>query len=173
MKNLLGIILIIGSLGAMYAIGTNMWADIDGVRTELTDLQEKVDQVEQAKAKLDKMQESFNTISPGDREKLDKMIPTGSSREDMLLMINGIVSRGNVELENLSLKASGKTGEAGNLSTLDVSIGVRGTYSALINFLNEIEYMVRLTDIQNLTFSAAEKDEYSFAITAKAYYAGE
>ncbi len=173
MKNLLGIILIIGSLGAMYAIGTNIWADIGGVRTELNNLEEKVAHIEKAKAKLDKMQSSFDTISPGDREKLDKMIPTGSSREDMLLMINGIVSRGNIELESLALKPSGKTGEAGNLSTLDVSIGVKGTYSALINFLNEIEYMVRLTDVQTLTFSAGEKDEYAFLIAAKSYYAGE
>ncbi|MEK7660129.1 MAG: type 4a pilus biogenesis protein PilO [Patescibacteria group bacterium] len=173
MKNLLGIILILGSLGAMYAIGTNIWADIGGVRVELDDLEQKVAHIERAKMKLDQMQTSFNTISPGDREKLDKMIPTGSSREDMLLMLNGMVSRGNVELESLALKPSGKTGDEGNLSTLDVTIGVKGTYGALINFLNEIEYMVRLTDMQTVAFTAGESDEYSFNINAKSYYVGE
>lgn len=173
MKNLLGLLLIIGSLGAMYALGTNIWSDIEGVRVELVDLDDKVAHIERAKMKLDQMQASFNTIAPGDKEKLDKMIPTGSSREDMLLMINGMVSRGNVELESLTLKPSGKTGDEGNLSTLDVAIGVRGTYGALINFLNELEYMVRLTDMQTVAFTAGDSDEYSFSIGAKSYYVGE
>lgn len=173
MKNLLGLLLILGSLGAMYAIGTNMWADIGVVRTNLNDLEKKVSDIEIAKDKLKQMQESFNAISAEDRNKLDKMIPAGSAREDMLLMINGMVSRGNVTLESLSLRPSGKTGEAGNLSTLDVGIGVKGTYGALINFLNEVEYMVRLTDLQTVTFAAGDSDEYTFALTAKSYYVGE
>lgn len=129
--------------------------------TEYKDVLNKVNEI---KNKRDALSAKYNSVSPDDLDKLNKMIPQTFVPEYFANDLNAMASRSGMRISQIDIgapasRASGVVEETpidGNkFITTTAMFTVSGRYEQFINFLKELESSLRLVDVTSLSIKSA------------------
>lgn len=129
--------------------------------SEYTDVLNKVNEI---KNKRDALSAKYNSVSEGDLDKLNKMIPQTFVPEYFANDLNAMAARSGMRISQIDIgapapRATGVVEEApvdGNkFVTTTARFTVSGRYEQFINFLKELESSLRLVDVISLSIKSA------------------
>lgn len=179
MKPFLTILFIAGAIGLLWGLAFPQWSQVVVLRDEARALENAVKEGDQAITFMNELLERRNKISEADLQKLSRMIPSGSTKEFVLLELDGIASRSKVFLTSLNFsdvarvsrdKEVGLGITPGALQELGASFTVLGSYEEFRAFLSALENTIRLTDVDTINFSSDSVNLFQFSLQAHSYY---
>ncbi len=165
---------------ALFWFWTRPYLDeIDGLKTNQSVLQKALEDSKELQKARDVLLEKYNSITTEDLERLSKIIPSDPQTTKILVQLENVAGREGVTVKNFNSTAnqsaprqpSSQTLESvpvPDISTLDMSIAA--SYESMKSFLGELQKSLRVIDIDNLNFSAAEKNFYEITIKALTYF---
>ena len=116
-------------------------------KNELHDTNEKLikknDDLNKIKTLNKKYEEEFDLI--------DKALPIDPMEEDILITLQTIGAQNNVLINNINFANSG-SGISG-AQALNMQMALSGTYENLLGFITDVQNLLRVTTIDNVTFS--------------------
>ncbi|HEY4510547.1 MAG TPA: type 4a pilus biogenesis protein PilO [Candidatus Paceibacterota bacterium] len=183
MKIITSVILIIAGGLLFYSLTVPALNEVKAVKVEIADYNEALQDSKSIQAKRDELLTSYNSISPADREKLDKFLPSSVSSIKFIVEVEDIVRRRGLLLKSIDIVEPKRSVETNApaasesqeenffpYGSIPVSITLSGSYSSFLSFLGDISKDLRLVDINNLVFTSGEKDSYEFNLKATTYY---
>ncbi len=174
MFNILLPIIITGVSVGLFFLQTSPILDriskVEKERVYLSDLQ---DNVETFKKRLQEKSLVFKQISFLDITRLKKFLPDSIDNVRLIIDINNIASAKGMTIRNISIKgndssAIGPDSRLYGVATLGFSVS--GPYETFKRFLGALETSLRLVDINSLSFSAGDKNQYEYNLEIKAYW---
>ncbi len=182
MKVLAQIIFIAGAIAIFIWYVNPTYKDIKQKQSEYARLDEANKKAIELKIKREKLTLQRNQITPEQLDRLAKFLPDGVENVRLIIDIENI-SRGVLKQDIKGAKVIGntsdkKTGAVTNASasdgkkygTLALNFGVTTTYDQFILFLQSLEKNLRLVDVSEIGFTAADDDKYNFNITLQTYW---
>lgn len=165
-------------LGPLYKqIKANGQASLDGKQRNLKDLQQYL-------ADLQKLKDNFDNLSGSEKENLTHLnlvLPAESDLPGLFVQMDRIAANNGFALGNIDIAEEGgaapaEPAAAGGLNNqirkLNISISLlNGSYEDFLNFLDDIEYNLRLMDVKAVAFSGSEKS--NFVVNLTTYYLAE
>lgn len=173
------------------------WENIATLKLQRDEYTTALDRSERIVAERDRLVSKYNSFPTPDIEKLETLLPDSIDIVRLLLDINGIATRYDLEITSVAVTLpedpeAGSTEEAivtedpqrsGGVeaealapieeisySYADVTFNVDATYEDVQRFLNDLEGSLRLLDIQNIGFAANdEEDVMTYGITVRSY----
>lgn len=138
----------------------NLVKEIDAKKKTLEVMNQKIDNLESAKALFEKESEKIKLI--------DDAIPSEPKPDILALQIEELAKKNNVSLNSLSIedtKILGDT-EGGSDQDITLSINITGGYFGLINFSKDLENLRRPIKYDGITIAIfKEKDSESLLMT--------
>jgi len=133
---------------------------------------------EKVKSLQNRLVAQKNAISPEKVERLNKLLPDEIDNVQLIIDVNNIALKygPSMALRNIKVRTddgttNGKIGpNTKKYGTVILNFTVTGPYSALKQFLNDLETSLRLIDVTGLTFTAGEKDSYEYNFEIKTYW---
>ena len=148
----------------MYKNIAVLGAERDSINSDLEDLR--------ALAKLsDELRIQYNSIPRVDLKRLAKMIPSDIATDQLMVELNQLASLNGLVFQNIDMAddqipvtGRGRSPDqvAAPLSGLQLpklSFKVSGTYQGIRLFLEDLESHIRITDVDQIEFQAAQDAE--------------
>lgn len=182
---------IISTVGIVISLGIFVWytkptydqaqasqkqiAEYDAALVKANELQER------KTALLDK----YNKFEPGDRDRLQKLLPDHVDNVRLILDLDNIAQRRGMALQNVvvSTPGTGQTAQTalGTISsskqkydTLTTKFSTQGTYLALQQLITDLETSLRIIDVTSLKVGAGAVTQgeptYAFEVTLRTYW---
>src|SRR3989344_2512119 len=174
------IILVLIGFAVYYFFLTDQWQALKEVRSDVAAANLALAELKDISQKADSLRETYNSVRQEDKEKISRMIPTGSDTANAVTDLEQTTARNGMILRSVdfALPAAGKqatgAGKEFNLQSglyiLPVSFEVIGRYDSFRRFLADLELNQRVLDVQTVNFGSAVADAYTFQLRAKAYY---
>lgn len=121
----------------------------------------------------------MNAIDPVALARLNSLLPDSVDNVGLVLDLNGLAGRtglslASVDVANSAASGVGAAAAAGSsvdpVGAIDLTISAKGTYDALIKFLNGIELSGRLLDVRDLQVTGSDTGVYTYAMTIRLYW---
>lgn len=186
MKNVIAILLIISSIGLFYLYISPTYEEIKVLQLKKAEYDEAVNNSQKIQNVLDELLGKYNSFSPNNLKRLEKLLPSSIDNIRLIIEVDSIASRYNMNLKNVQVSAPPDTAKQTNKAlptevspygTADISFDVSGSYEAYQSFLQSLEKSLRIIDIRGITLSAddtSEKnvsdDRYTFKTTLQTYW---
>lgn len=187
-KIFINIILLLGTavVGLLYLAPS--WQDFKNTRRDIKNLGEISAELDEILASRDSLIDSINRISKEDLRRIDQALPQGPKAAEMLVILEGMAAGNGVAVKRVDLtsaveaktEAGGQprpTGQAagvrpgGAFSEFPLGLGLAGNYDSFKKFLRDLESGIRLTDVQEISFTAPDKTgTFEFSLKLKTYY---
>jgi len=157
------------------------WQGVAQSRQDLIFWQKKIVEIEEARQKYFEFKTEYELLR-AEETKIMNALPEEGDLPGLLVQLEALASRNGLILnsinfiypeksiqsampaygydgeESAAISASGSKAQSSSLAnakTLTIDIGLSGNFTALRNFLREIENNLRLTDVDNISFSSA------------------
>lgn len=198
-KALIIIILLAGASLLTIFYVRPQWNAFSLARKEVEGLYKISTELDEIIAKRDSLIESINAIPEEDKDRIDSAVPQGPHAADFLVMLEQLILRHKLTLKRVevtSLTNAPKTAKqtAGTpaaaqpgapkpgsvvlapkpkiaVAEFPVSLTITGTYESFKEFLHDIESLLRITTITDISFTSADKTAlFDFTVRGKAYY---
>jgi len=183
-RNLVATILIIAAIGVYFTVTKSMIADarqVQAANAELVKALESADQI--IKLRNDVNQE-YQRISPENRARLDKMIPSAVDNIRLVIDLDNLAKSKGFVLSDVKASVPSNTNSPGRaaaasgaapigepvLDKVQVSLSAVTSYEKFIEFMQAIEANLRIMDLSSLKVSAAEGGLYSFTAKYQTYW---
>lgn len=187
------ILLAAASLLSIFYI-RSQWAEFSIVQKEVEKLNTISEELDELVAKRDSLLTAINTISKDDLDKLDKALPKGPRAADFLVSLEQVILHHRLSLKKIDVSSLSNTGSADTSSKpisdspvpgaialapkpksavteFPVTLTVSGTYESFKDFLREVESLLRITTVTDISFNTAEKSStFDFTVQGKTYY---
>ena len=170
------IVLVALSIG-LFAIYTNPTYQADKkILVNVRAYNVSLDKSQELRRVRDEKIAAFNTFQPQDKDRLNSILPDNVDNIHLIIDINNIAARHGLSLKNVSLGtisdsassrnalAVGASGSA--VGSVNLGFTVSSSYENMLAFINDLEHSLRIMDIEQITFTAGEKDlsDYSFSV---------
>lgn len=170
------IVLVALSIG-LFAIYTNPTYQADKkILVNVRAYNDSLDKSQELRRVRDEKIAAFNTFQPQDKDRLNSILPDNVDNIHLIIDINNIAARHGLSLKNVSLGtisdsassrnalAVGASGSA--VGSVNLGFTVSSSYENMLAFINDLEHSLRIMDIEQITFTAGEKDlsDYSFSV---------
>jgi hypothetical protein len=197
-RNITATILIVLAVGIYATYTRGVWADASAVKTVNDSYASAIDNAGKLISVRDQVLKSYNDISAGDRDRIDKMIPDTVDNIRLIIDLNSVALQHGFSLKNITAAAkSDSSGGAssGNppsgasvlanpssaaanplsisvptLDTVTVSFSVSAPYQQFISFMQDLEASLRVMDLTHLTVSANDTGTYDFGVQLTTYW---
>lgn len=170
MKSIIGTIFLVAGIGLIWAFALPSWKNIPNHNDNIKEREEVLNTIKEKIDKKDALLAKYRQIDEDDRRRLALMVPSEREREQMLLMLQALVSEHNFKLSGLGF-GQARNREDG-YSRLNENFGVSGTYESFRVFLESIERIIRITDVTAISFSGGEVNNFNFSLNAQSYFLG-
>lgn len=180
-KTLLLPILLIGSAVAgvfMYTL-----PEIEALSLKRSEKAAYQNALNQAREILDLKQElmvQYETFSPEDRLKLQKLLPDNPDAIGAIIETNTVAGENGVVLTSVADNPTARDESAplNRVSTVNTTYDLTADYASFVTFLKAIERSLRVTDVSSLTFDTESGGESSgnllnFSLDANTYWLSE
>lgn len=174
------IILILTSIGVYYFFFADQWNALQDVRLDMQAANDALTQLTEISAKADNLREVYNSVNQENKDKLAKMIPSGSDTISLVIDFNQLAVRNSLLMKSIDFGGVGsgrsvsQAGVAPDLRigayTLPISLDISGSYDAFRRYLTDLELNQRVIDVSSLNFGAAANGSYTFQVRAQGYY---
>lgn len=125
----------------------------------------------------DQLLSRYNTFSPGDLNRLQKLIPDHVDNVRLILDLDSMATRYGMRVKDVTIegdKSRATRGEIGSgdapYESLILSFTVSGSYDVFRQYLADLEKSLRLVDVVGLSFKANDNGVYDFTINVKTYW---
>ncbi len=155
-------------------------ADLEGSIAELQDIM----------TSRDRLQAEYRAIPEADITKLNQILPEGPEIGDLLSVYETLAKRNGLSLISIDFSggAQARAGGAqaarpatasnqkivkvlsGGVTPLPVVQSLQGSYDAFRRYLRDIEFLLNVTDITDISFSPSDLQNASFSIRGTTYY---
>lgn len=176
MKGVVAIILIVVSGGLFYFAINPKYQEIKTQKEEVKSLQDTLAQSQDVLARRSDLADDFKTFKPDDLDALEKLLPDHVDNVQLVLDLNGIASKHGMKLKKIKIDEESNTASKNINPTkkaygsILVSFQVTSSYGSFVEFLKEAEQSLRIVDVTNLSFKAAQNNSYDFSVTIKTYW---
>lgn len=174
MKNIIILIMLIAGVMGMKFYGFPAWRDIQLHRAEINQLQEVQEKAKDSEKVRSSILARLREIPQSDIDKLQKMFPEATAKDDMYYFFQQLVERSNMKLESITLTDSANATEevtdASSSQFLSFALAAEGDYQAIRSFLNTLENNQKLMDILNLDIQRGELGKYKLSLKGRMYY---
>lgn len=183
-------IILIGAAAAGFFLYTKPSYDsIQGDIARIESYDAALDKAAQLQALKQGLLTRYNQFSQADIERLRKLMPDHVDNVALILDLDNLAARYGLGLENVDVStpasaAASKTSvgsvAAGSqkYDSLTIKFSTHGTYQKFTEFLQELEYSLRVVDLVSLSISPGsgsatsigDEPIYTFAITLRTYW---
>lgn len=174
----IGIVLLFTTLALVFLLIVPQWGKIGATRSEITRLQTLNDELTKLAERRDLLTREYNAISEDDLTKLGSIVPRGPDTGTALVDFESLSAKNGLYLSRIDF--SGEAMPKGGLVpsesrlaiSMPVSLAVRGNYSSLRSFLRDLEYMLRIFDVSDISFGGGQMttDQTEVSLKGKMYY---
>lgn len=191
-KNLTAVILIVLAVGIYFTFTRAKIDELKVLAAANKEYQVAIDNAEKLIQLRDEVLKSYNEISEGDKDRLNKIVPDHVDNVHLIIDVkDDIAARHGLFLRNLktsstasaAAEAAGRPGglnETGGgaapsaggdkYGVVTLSFNVTATYDQFMNFLKDLESSLRILDISKLTLTGNQQGTYDFSIELKTYW---
>lgn len=194
MRFITPVILIAIAFAIFFVFATSLWQDIALLRTQASAYNEALNNSKALENERDKLTVKYNSISPENLEKLEKLLPENVDNIRLILEIGEIASPYGMVLKDVKYntteevppEAAGAIGAAqpprvatrGDYGVWDLEFSTNGTYANFLNFVRALESNLRIVDISSIEFSSnvnvganpALPEAYRYSFKIKTYW---
>lgn len=127
-----------------------------------------------------KLISKYNTFSPEDLRRLERLLPDHVDNIRLILDIDNIAARYNLRVRNVALGGTKEgreersglaVGASGDpIGVVEVGFTVAAKYEDFVRFLQDLERSLRIVDITGISFSVGEGDLTEFSLSIKTYW---
>jgi hypothetical protein len=187
-RNITALILIVLAAGLYFTYTSDVLTEAKTIQVSNNQYVSALNNATKLIQKRDSVLKSFNSISQGDRDKLNKMLPSTVDNIRLVIELNSIALQHGFSLKNVkatvssnnqsNLAASAPSGKSAagisipTLDTVTVSFSVSDTasYQGFVSFLQDLESDQRLMDVTHLTVTANDTGNYDYSVELKTYW---
>ncbi len=184
MKNIISIIVIVGSLLSFVFIVKPQYTEIKKLEAKSDDLERVLINARKLQSLRDELLAKRKKLSNRDIKKLEKLIPESADNVKLIIEFENIADKYGLVIQTastkkgdgiMSKKGGSKTSQNFDIETRDYGVisldfDITGGYSEFISFLSDIESNIRVTDLRNLSINPDEKGLYTFTVTIETYW---
>ncbi|KKS77547.1 MAG: hypothetical protein UV64_C0006G0002 [Parcubacteria group bacterium GW2011_GWC1_43_11b] len=133
----------------------------------------------------EKLQARINTISRDQQARLDRFLPDSIDNVQLVLDVNSIARQSGMRIKGIKIDSAktedknAPTPVAGQnvsnepqVSTLNMSFSVEGSYESFLGFLDNLSKSLRLIDVKTIRFQAPTdgKNFYKYDVSIQTYW---
>lgn len=183
-------LLFIGAVGLALFYLMPAWNMFSQLRNDTAALYALSADIDSLTATRDRLADQINAVSKEDLDRLEQMIPEGAHGPEFLMVIQALASRNRLTINLLNWDSTiitkSKSGanvapgftvpveseKAKQVKELLINGSFSGSYLSFKQFLIDLESLVRITDVQNITLSPGteQKNDFGYALQIKIYY---
>jgi len=176
----LSIIFLFTSAAVFFVGIVPAWQGVGDIRSEIAGLSALNDELQDISGVRDELMAQYNSISQTDLNKLSFMVPRGFGSAQFVREIESLAKRHGMFLRSIDFVSKDKSAgtqikipEKRQVTTIDVSLKMLGSYESFSLFLRDLEKMVRIVDITDISFGTRQTDPKApleFSLSGTTYY---
>lgn len=185
-RNVTSLILIIVGIGIYFTVTSSMLADAKAVKATNDRYAVALESAAHLVSLRDDIQRQYNAISPADRDRLDKIVPSSVDNIRLIIDVNSVAVKHGFSLSDIKAVASSNGSKTvpstapgvaaaspisvPTLDTVSLSFSATASYNQFVSFLQDLETSLRIMDMSHLTITAADTDSYKYDVTLQTYW---
>lgn len=158
------------------------WAYIDpqyqtvkALRAESESYDQALTSFREIQSVRDKLTSTYNTFSPDDVARLERLLPDTVDNVRLVLDINNIAGRYGLVIKNVRLsslaKDPNKLGpENQEYGTLVLQFSVTASYPNFVAFVRDLEDSLRVVDISGISFKTGDGQLADYDVAVQTYW---
>jgi Tfp pilus assembly protein PilO len=180
MKGVFPIIAVVVAGFLFYMYVDPIYAQIKVLRAEEATLNTALSRALELQTTRDQLISRYNTFSPEDLARLDKLLPDHVDNVRLVLDMDSLASQYGMRVRNVAIekqeekKKTTRTQAVGPdermYESMVLSFTVTGDYSTFRSFLKDLEQSLRLVDVESVGFTASETGLYDVTIGLRTYW---
>lgn len=175
MRGIFSIIAVLVAIGLFYWYIDPTYAVIKNLRAQQATLDAALDRSLELQQARDQLLSKYNTFSPQDLDRLEKLLPDHVDNVRLILDLDGIASRYGMRVRNVSIQEQKQRANAigtdeSPFESLVLSFTVTGGYDTFRQFVSDLEKSLRIVDIVGINFAANDTGVYDFTISLRTYW---
>lgn len=190
-RNVYATILVVLAIGLYFTVTKNIIDEIAVIRESNAKYVAAIESAKNLIKTRDQILADYNSLSPDDRGRLEKIMPKGVDNIRLIIDLNNIAGQHGFSLKGIKASASGAT--TGSQSAADstksisqsvgqtaisssalekvtVSFEVSAPYLQFISFLQDLESSLRIMDVTHLSVLSSENGIYDWQIELQTYW---
>lgn len=173
--------MVLASIGGFIAYIVPTYTDAQTIGKQKTEYLDLLANARLLVEKRDQLLQKYNSISPSDIVKLEKMLPANPDNVKLILEIDALAKIQGLVLQNVKIQDAAET-EAGknpktaarinpDIGTLTLDFTTSGSYTAYVNFIQSLERNLRIMNLKKISFIAPEdKNTYQYQTSVETYW---
>lgn len=181
MKGIFPIIALVVAGVVFYFYIDPTYAQIKELRKDEATLNAALSRALELQATRDQLLSRYNTFSPDDLARLEKMLPDHVDNVRLALDMDSLAAQYGMRIRNVSIekvdekKVKPRQSQAVGpdermYESMVLSFTVSGQYDTFRTLLTDLEKSLRLVDIESLSFSSTEVGIYDFTVSLRTYW---
>lgn len=184
-KLLAGLFIVIIAFGIGFLLLKPSYSQVKNLRTEVKNKEESLAAKQRLFEDIKQLQAQYEEIQEKTKRVL-YALPQQADVASLLVQLEAIASQNGMIFESVDFQkeqiVEERVGQKARVvlpyKTIEIRAEVTGSYNALKNYLKAVESNVRLSDVESIVFSPAEKAQelnlpvgtYSFSLKINSYY---
>jgi len=183
-SRILPILSILVAIGIFFTYIRPMWSgQIAETKVAITADEQALVTAGEYAARQNQLASARNAINPKDLERISAFLPDSVDNVRLILDLNALAARSGLSLANIDVATGNSNANAaGNasanssitpinpVSSVDLVLSAVGTYSALQNFLKNMELSRRLLDVRDLSVKSSATGVYTYQMILRLYW---
>ena len=179
-RSILSIVLLAIAVG-LFALYTKPTYDtIRELRVAEASYDEALNRSREIQEVRNKLISKYNTFSPDDLRRLERLLPDHVDNIRLILDIDTIAARYNLRIRNVALEgtkdgraersdlAVGSSGDP--IGVIEVGFTTAARYEDFVRFLKDLERSLRIVDVTSISFSTGAGDLQEYSVSLRTYW---
>jgi Tfp pilus assembly protein PilO len=169
------------AIGVFFAYVRPVWiGPIAATKAAITADEEALSAAKQYTQQQNELASARAAIHTEDLSRLTTFLPDSVDNVGLILDLNALAARSGLSLSNVDVTTDSNTTiqessdplgtPVSPISSVDLSLSAVGTYTALQNFLQDIERSQRLLDVRDLVVKGSGTGVYVYQMTVRLYW---
>ena len=189
-RNITTVILIVLAVGVYLTYTSPQWKKVQAVRTVNAEYAKAINNAEELIKTRDGVLAKYNSLSPVDKDRLNKMLPTAVDNVRLIIDLNNIAQRRGMTLEDIQTETRDSSADVNLniglatasqpnianpiLDTVKITFKVTGAYQQFVDFIKDVESSLRIIDLANLKLTTGDSaNTYTYNVTMTTYWLNE
>jgi len=176
MKFFLPILFLLLTGGIFFGYTNPAYVHVKDLQAQQSQYDEALSKARELQSVRDQLVARYNTFSPDDLTKLQKLLPDHVDNVRLILDLDTMASRygmrvRNVTIDTASQKSDQQIGPSDKTyESVILSFSISGSYDTFRQYLNDLEHSLRLVDVTGVQFIPNTTGIYDFQIQLQTYW---
>lgn len=150
-----------------------LFSEVSSLRTDMASYEKALSNSKNLQKTRDNLITSYKSISPSDKERLNKFLPNSVNNIQLILEIQQVANKHNLSIKNISFKPpvaepnpkedtkdtktttnkNAKKKEVSPFGVFDLEFKTKSDYKTFTSFIKDLEQNLRLIDIVGISFT--------------------